>query len=210
MIDNYEQLENGVIKQIDKTDIVKYDIDYVDNRYNSYGDLSIRMSYLRLGYIIGSLGFIPNSILDIGYGNGDFLLVGSDIIKKCYGHDVSSYPLPIKENIYYTEHPYDSEYDVVTFFDVLEHFDDIYDIKNLKTNYIVVSVPDCHYYDDDWFMNWKHRRPSEHLWHFDRHSLINFMNEIGYDCISYSNIEDTIRKNNQPYSNILTASFKRI
>ena len=207
MLDNYVQLKNGVIKQIHKNADVIYDIAYVNDRYNSYKELSIKMSYLRLGYILGSIGRTPTSILDIGYGNGDFLSISSDIVPKCYGHDVSFYPIPKKDNIFFTSNPYMDEYDVVTFFDVLEHFDDIYDIRNLKANYIIISVPECHYYSDEWFAEWKHRRPDEHLWHFNRESLINFMNEIGYMVLNTTNIEDTIRKNNQPYSNILTAAF---
>ena len=35
------------------------------------------------------------------------------------------------------------------------------------------------------------------------------MNEVGYDVINISNIEDTIRKNNEQYSNILSGIFKK-
>ena len=35
------------------------------------------------------------------------------------------------------------------------------------------------------------------------------MLELGYTCMHTSNIEDTIRKNNKEYSNILTAVFKK-
>ena len=58
-------------------------------------------------------------------------------------------------------------------------------------------------------MNWKHRRPDEHLWHFDEDSLYNFMKRMGYTFISSSNIEDTIRKNKEGETNILTAVFKK-
>jgi len=73
MLSNYQKLENGVIRQIEKSDLINYNYDYVNNSYNTYGELGLRMAHLRTGYLIGSLGFIPNSILDIGYGNGDFL-----------------------------------------------------------------------------------------------------------------------------------------
>jgi hypothetical protein len=35
------------------------------------------------------------------------------------------------------------------------------------------------------------------------------MNEIGYDVMNITNLEDTIRKNGLDYSNILTGVFKR-
>ena len=101
------------------------------------------------------------------------------------------------------------KYDVVCFFDSLEHFDNIYIIKELKTDYIFISVPWCHNFSPDWFKSWYHRKPNEHLWHFNKESLLNFMSELGYNCIHTSNIEDTIRKNNKEYSNILTAIFKK-
>lgn len=207
MIENYTKLENGIIKQ--KNIINKkrtYDVDYIKNSYDVYKELSVRMSYLRLGYLLGSVNEI-NSIIDVGYGNGDFLNASKDVIQNCYGYEVNDYNIP--EKCLKVHNLYDHEYDVVCFFDVLEHFDDIYEIKNLKTKYIYISVPECHYISDDWFLNWKHRRPDEHLWHFNLKSLCNFMKEIGYDYIQSSNLEDCIRKPKDNNSNILTAIFKK-
>jgi len=206
MLENYKKHENGVIEQIIKNKF-NYTPDYVIKSYDAYGEITHRMSYLRLGHLIESLGYIPNSVLDVGYGNGSFLQACSNIIPSCYGSDVSNYKLP--SNIQFIDNIYESEFDVVTFYDVLEHFESIYDIKNLKTKYIVISLPDCHYFSDEWFNDWKHRRPDEHFWHFNKQSLINFMLELGYTCTHTSNIEDTIRKNNKEYSNILTAVFKK-
>ena len=209
MIENYTKLQNGVIKQnkyfVEKK---KYDVEYVDVRYNTYGEKNTQMSFLRLGYIIGSIGKIPDSILDVGYGNANFISACGKIISKCYGNDVSNYPLP--ETIKFVDDIYKDHYDVVTFFDVLEHFDNIYDIKNLKCNYVVISVPWCHYASDEWFVNWKHRRPDEHLWHFNDKSIVNFFGEIGFELINQTNIEDTIRKPTDNYQNILTCTFKKI
>lgn len=205
MLENYKELPNGVIKQsvINKR---KYDTEYIEKSYNTYGELGVRMSYLRYGFIIGSIGHIPNSILDVGYGNGDFLSVCKNTINKCYGYDISGYKLPegclLSESI-------EIEVDVVTFFDSLEHFEDISFVKKLKTKYVVISVPWCHNFSDEWFSKWKHLRPNEHLFHFSEKSLINFMNENEYELINYNNIEDIIRKNTNNDKNILTAVFKK-
>ena len=64
----------------------------------------------------------------------------------------------------------------------------IYDIQKLKTKYIYISVPQCHYISDEWFLNWKHRRPDEHLWHFNLNSITNFMKEIGFNIVSISSM----------------------
>tara|TARA_Y100000593_G_scaffold31767_3_gene62504 strand:- start:31751 stop:32401 length:651 start_codon:yes stop_codon:yes gene_type:complete len=207
MIDNYEKMLNGLVKQSSFFDKKKkYDTRYIDERYNSYGELSRRMSFLRLGFLLGAIPETPSKILDIGYGNGDFLNCAKDFISDPAGFDVNGYPVP--EGCRFVKDIYEERFDVVCFFDVLEHFEDIYEIRKLKTSYIYISVPECHYLSDEWFLNWKHRRPDEHLWHFNKSSLRKFMNELGYILITYSNVEDCIRTPDSNESNILTGIFK--
>ncbi len=206
MLENYSKNVDGVVYQVDKN-CIGYDKEYVNIRYVKYGELPTYMGYLRLGNIIGSLGRVPKSILDIGYGDGSFLKVCSDIIPGCYGYDISTYPIP---NGCFPVKDFTEEfYDIITFFDSLEHFEDIEFVKDLKCNFICVSVPDCHYKNDQWFENWKHRRPDEHLWHFNKKSLCSFMERMGYSLVSASNIEDTIRKSKEEESNILTCIFEK-
>jgi hypothetical protein len=206
MIENYEELSNGVIKQ-KKINVILYNYDYISKSYNTYGEKTTRMSFLRLGYLLGTLGFIPNSILDVGYGNGDFLKTCSEIINNCYGNDISNYPLP--KNIESVLDIQSKFFDVVTFFDSLEHFEDISFVKNLQCDYVFISLPWCHYHSDDWFYSWKHRRENEHIFHFNEKSLVNFMNENGFKLINLTNFEDTIRKPINEDKNILSAIFKK-
>lgn len=207
MLDNYERLNNGVIKQKQIFTSIDYGVEYSTTRYDAYGELTNYMSYLRYGYLIGSIGRIPDSLVDVGYGNGSFLSVCRNSITNCYGYDVSSYPIP--DNCIRLDN-LDAFFDVICFFDSLEHFHDITFVENLNCNYICISVPECHYISDQWFNSWKHRRPDEHLWHFNLNSLNNFMQECGFQVISSSNIEDIIRKPNTEYSNILTCIYKNI
>jgi hypothetical protein len=208
MLDNYKKDKNGVIFQIEKKEF-NYGLEYVETRYTAYDTTSL-MSYLRLGALLGKLApYEPMKLLDVGYGNGDFLKTASSVIPECFGADIlPAYPLP--ENIKFVEDIYCEEYDIVCFFDSLEHFDDIYDIKSLKTKYVFISVPWCHYISDAWFDSWKHRREDEHLWHFDLESLTKFFESLGYEYISHSSIEDIIRKPVDDMSNILTALFRKI
>lgn len=208
MLNNYISDRNGVIKQI-KKEPFSYDRNYIYERYDSYSKGS-ELSNLRLGFLIGTLGgYTPKSLLDVGYGNGDFLYTAASTIKECYGFDIEP-AYPIEEPILRTSSMYKREYDVVCFFDSLEHFEDIYEIRLLKTKYIMTSVPNCHNISINWFKNWKHRRPNEHLWHFNEDSITSFFNELGYENLVHSNIEDSLRK---PYdkelSNILTSIFKK-
>ena len=207
-IGNYTKLKNGVIKQNNVSKIT-YDYCY-SNKYNNYGEKSNYLSYLRLGVLLGVIGKTPDSILDVGYGNGDFLKASKNIIINCSGYDISGYPLP--NDICIEDSITQKHFDVICFFDSLEHFDDINIVDKLKCNYVFISVPWCHYLSDEWFLNWYHLRPNEHLWHFNDESLINFFKEKGFVCIHKSNFEDTIRKNetSNGYPNILSAIFKKI
>ena len=208
MLDNYEKLKNGIIKQKDIVDsLPSYNIEYVNERYNSYGEKGLQMAYLRLGVLLGALGKSPDSILDVGYGNGDFLKVCNGVISQCSGYDISNYPAP--KHVELVEDIFSQYFDIICFFDSLEHFQSISFISRLRCKYIYISVPWCHYISDDWFFNWKHRRVDEHLWHFNDTSLNNFFDENGYERIYLSSVEDIIRKPIDDLPNILTSIFKR-
>ena len=206
MINNYETDKNGVIHQ-KNVDIITYDQKYITQNYCTYKEKCVNMGHLRLGYLVGVIGYVPTSILDVGYGAGDFLSVCKNIIPNCYGFDITTLLPP--EGVNVVDSIYDQYYEVVTFFDVLEHFENIYDIQKLRCSYIGISLPWCHNTSDEWFESWKHRKPNEHLHHFNKESLKKFFSEIGYDCVGTSEIEDTIRKGSEP-KNILSAVFKNI
>jgi hypothetical protein len=207
MLENYKKDKFGIIHQIRKKEF-DYNLNYINNSYNTYGDLPKMISNLRLGYIIGVINKFPESILDIGYGNGDFLKLCSEVILKCYGNEISGYPIP--EKCEFVDNIISKEFDVITFFDVLEHFENINFISELKCNYLVISVPWCHYFSDEWFNDWKHRRENIHLHHFNDEALVNFMNNNNFECISLINVEDIIRKPIDENKNILTGIFKKI
>lgn len=206
MLENYELLPNGVIHQKSIKTPKNYDVDYVDERYNTYGVKGMQMAYLRYGYMKGVIKTKINKILDVGYGNGDFLRV-CDTIDSRFGNDISKYPLPA--GVMFVGDIMKYDYDVITFFDSLEHFEDISFVKDLKTKFVVISVPYCHNTSAEWFENWKHRREDEHLFHFNAISLCEFMFESGYTLMDISSIEDAIRKPEDSKANILTGVFKK-
>lgn len=112
MLDNYSKNEDNVIYQIN-IEKIQYDLDYVNSRYSIYPTTN-SMSHLRLGYLLGILNFIPNKLLDIGYGNGDFLKVASGIIPNCYGNDIEP-AYPLTNNVNFISNIYDNHFDVVCF-----------------------------------------------------------------------------------------------
>lgn len=198
-MENYRKDQFGVVHQINRENIPLPD--YGKER-NDYGQMSHNLSYLRLGYIQGLIQD-GDSICDVGFGNGDFLRACQKKYATCAGFDLVWDYLPegcVKE----TNLLDGKYYDIVTFFDSLEHFDDIDVIDQIDCNYVVISVPNCKHPDDDfWFSNWKHRKPNEHLHHFNADSLISFLIGHGYMIVDVSYIEDIIRKADYP-QNILT------
>jgi len=206
-MENYELLETGVMKQ-KNVDKITYDYNY-SNDYNKHGERGNYLSYLRYGVLVGVLQRIPDSIVDIGYGNGSFLNVCKDTIGRVYGCDISEFPVP--QGCQKIEISDISNVDVVCFFDSLEHFEDISIIKNLDTKYVFISVPWCHNFSTDWFLKWYHRKPNEHLYHFNKDALLKTFDMNGYNCIHSSNFEDIIRKNAESkyYPNILSCVFKK-
>lgn len=207
MLNNYEVTQDGVIKQVESNPY-SYDLSYSDSRYSNFNDRGNILN-LRLGYIIGSIGEVPNSILDVGYGNGDFLDSCNGFIRTLYGNDIQP-AYPLKPGITFVEDITKQYADVFTFFDSLEHFSDIEFVKDLQCKYVVISLPWCtNGLDDTWFENWKHRKPDEHLYHFTEKSLTNFMNRQGYTLMNYCNLEDKVRIDKALSPNILTACFKK-
>ena len=188
-----------------------YNEQYVKDRYESYGWQTRAMSLLRLHFIRDFINIDSLSVLDVGYGNGDFLDVCQKHGMLAYGYDVSGYKLP--KDVEAADNMFDEHYDLITFFDSLEHFKYIEFVEDLDCKYICISVPWCHYpkeASEEWFVKWKHLRPEEHYHHFTRLGLEAFMERMGYTMLDYNNIEDSIRgigKNMLP--NIMTAFFTR-
>lgn len=204
-MDNYIIDDIGIIHQVQHNAFKK---DYGVER-NNYGEVSNYLSYMRLGFIQGAIETSKeHSILDVGFGNGDFLRACKNHFKVCAGHDLFYDYLP--EGTVKQESLFDTFYNVITFFDSLEHFEDINFLDKLQCEYVVISVPNCASYDEEWFMNWKHRRPDEHLHHFNEHSLTRFLTDSGYVVTKVSFFEDSIRKDKNLPNNILTVVAEKL
>lgn len=178
-----------------------YDKKYVADRYDTY-DTTPVMSALRLGMLKGYIG--AGRLLDVGYGNGSFVKLAMKGGFDAYGCDVHHADYGVREA------GIDSEvsWDVVTFFDSLEHFPDLAVIKDLnsRTNMIMISFP-CRPDNFPDNRDWRHYRPGEHLHYFTLTSLTHLFS--GKQLLVSTNVEDTIRGRPQGRQNIATAIFAK-
>lgn len=217
-IDNYKYDQNGVFQQIQKEEFV-YDESYVE-LYDSpeYKMNATSLSKTRLHFLMFCMDkydsdhnkYLNMRLLDFGCGNGNFL-ISNELHRKIHSMEFFGYDLYEKhhdqKNYKFIDSPFDKRWDIVCFWDSLEHLKDPYDtVKKLDSKYVAVSLPwlpiNLNKFDE-----WKHKKPDEHLHHFNQESLIKFFDSLGYDCICVSNIEDTIRKSDINKPNILTGVF---
>lgn len=178
-----------------------YDPAYLGDRYRAIDDAVWLLSLRRLQVLRAF--HAPGRLLDYGCGTGRFVQLAD-----AHGFDLVDGPgRRVREG---DLHP--GRWDTVTFFDSLEHLPDPAGVvRSLAPACVMVSVPWCHYPDrPEWFMPWKHRRPGEHLWHWNRHTLDRFFAELGYAPLMHSTFEDEFRPNPaQPEPNILSAVYRR-
>jgi predicted TPR repeat methyltransferase len=214
MIDNYRIDEFGVIHQVEFTPIT-YDKQYI-SYYEDLSDRTIKLGYQRLGCILGLMGRIPDSVLEIGYGTGTFIEAAQITgVADCAGYDIARYPLPAGVRFVDWEAALDREWDLVAMFDVLEHIPDLSFLGRLNAKNLALAVPYCRYRElgeagDAWFRDWRMLLPNEHLHHFDRESLTALLDHHGFDCVSLNTFEDGIRvRPGEKGPNILCGFFSR-
>jgi hypothetical protein len=209
MIENYEMIEPGHWFQSTTTgEPMKYNTQYMDY----YTKMDDSMSRLREQLLSKYVSF--NSICDFGYGDGKFLnyvhkTMGDKV--KCYGHDISNFPL--NPEINFVGGINDIDVDVTTFFDSIEHipFPNIHEIlDSIKTKYVMISLPWMHErMGAEWFRTWKHRKENEHYHHLDSHGLIQLVHKANFTPMHICNHEDEIRKSVSYLPNILTIIAKK-
>lgn len=214
MLDNYRIDEFGVVHQVEFTPIT-YDKTYI-SYYDDLSDRTIKLGYQRMGWILGLMGRIPSSVLEIGYGTGTFVeAAGITGVADCAGYDIARYPLPEGVRFVDWENALAHEWDLVAMFDVLEHIPDLAFLGRLKARHLALAVPYCRCRElgaggDDWFRDWRMLLPNEHLHHFDRASLVALLAHHGFECVTLNTFEDGIRlRTGETGPNILSGFFQK-
>jgi len=190
-------------RQADLSVGVTYDAKYVADRYEAIDDRVWMLSLRRLAVLEA---FCPRRgrLLDFGCGSGRFVQAARTQGWDAWGYDVTT-GAGRRSGL-------QGPWDVVTFFDSLEHLPDpAAMVSQLNAQVVMVSVPWCHFPENsDWFSTWKHLRPGEHLHHWNDATLTAFFHKLGYWPLMQSScFEDDYRPGDGPLDNILTAVFRK-
>jgi 2-polyprenyl-3-methyl-5-hydroxy-6-metoxy-1,4-benzoquinol methylase len=153
---------------------VSYDASYVE-KYDAYP--TEEMSKLRLDYLLEFA--TEGRLLDFGYGKGDFVKAASEHF-DAYGYDIHGLDFGVQEG------SLDDQWDVVTFYDSLEHLPDLSIAERLAENakLVIISTPKPpKSFPKD--RSWRHYKPGEHLHYFSIDSLRCIVNK---SLIAHNNI----------------------
>lgn len=136
-----------------------------------------RMSDIRWNFIQSNLSLpLQSKVLDIGYGNGAFLKCAQAAGMTIYGIDVHQENFGIPTIDFDT----DIKFDLICFFDSIEHFVDFDKILDLDAKFVIVSLP---YRPRNLLQSpsaWRHFKPGEHLHYFSEDSLKRLMDRWGF------------------------------
>lgn len=206
----YMRDSTGTIHQIDPKPYT-YDAAYIERTYGTIPRERLNeTAFLRLGVLLGRCHGPATRLLDWGYGCGAFLRAAATHPRfRAFGFELNGLPVP--DCATFCGDPMDHTWDVVTFYDVLEHISDLSFLRHLKAETIVVTVPWCHANEKgwEWFNSWKHRKPDEHLHHWGARPLVSTLNALGWSAGYVDAPEDCTRRGlDSP--NILTAVAHRV
>ncbi len=176
---------------------MKYDLDYYENMLREYSATAEEISRKRWTFLSEhcepvALNQENAKVLDFGSGVGWFRAFRP---RWCdvWTCDIADYPQTGIEL---------QMYDVVCFWDVLEHIPDFGEIEPILalSKHVALSVPLA----KGGLLDWKHFKPGEHLHYFTEESLIALFHEYGF-VPTYKSTEIEC----PPREDILTALFRR-
>lgn len=184
-------------------DYMKYDKEYFD-KYVGYANTPIgdNITNFRCKFVMRHVNDVIN-LCDIGIGCGDFLTMITPKIPMSRGYDINPFGIEwLRQKRNYAD-PYLSKFDVMTFWDSLEHIPD-FDlmIANCR-KWLFISMPIYLNLHDDLLQS-KHFRKDEHFWYFTHLGLTELMYTHGFMFVASSNKERELGR-----EAITTFAFRR-
>jgi hypothetical protein len=149
---------------------MKYDLEYYENMLRQYSATAEQICKIRWEWISEA---DPKTVLDYGCGCGWFRAWRPKGV-EVHTYDIGGYPQTGIEL---------KMYDVVCFWDVLEH---ILDFRNIEpilalSRYVAATIPLVT--DDIELYQSKHFKPSEHLHFYKKETLDALMKRYGFELV---------------------------
>jgi hypothetical protein len=176
---------------------MKYDIDYYYNLLRIQGKTGEQIAKIRWNFVSGCA---PKNVLDYGCGIGFFGAYAPKGVK------IESFDIMPVIQTAIIRH----EYDLVTLWDVIEHFTDIDDLRDIcvKANYVACTIP-VKPADLPW-KKYKHWKPGEHTTYYDPEMLELLMDGFGFklvksgtpECPPREYIHSFLFQNVNPYGKV--------
>lgn len=164
-----------------------YDIEYYENLLRIHSVTAEEISQLRWHFLINNIvvqgGKELKKVLDYGSGVGWFRAWRPAGV-TVWSYDIGLYPQTGIDLI---------SYDVICFWDVLEHIRDFKDIEAVLrlADHVACTVPII---PDEGLSDWKHFKPGEHLHYFTKESLVALFDKFGFTPLVEDDAECPPRK----------------
>lgn len=151
-------------------------------------EIGVYINDFRINFVTKYADLIntKKTICDVGIGCGQFL---KKLPKNSsYGYDVNPIAVDWLVNNNHWADPYTHTFDIITFWDSLEHIPDFDKILFNARLLVFISMPIYTDLHDD-LLSSKHLRKNEHFWYFTHLGLVNLMYKLGFALVAVSNKE---------------------
>lgn len=137
----------------------------------------------------------PQTVLDVGIGDGAFLRAAAAQVPfglvELKGCDINPLGVEYLEQHGQLAHLDDEGgFDVVCFWDVLEHLPDPRVGLRASRKTALVSIPI--FESQLHALRSRHFKPGEHIWYFTRRGFLAFADQEGFDCVDILATESAI------------------
>ena len=144
------------------------------------------------------------TVLDYGCGPGAFNSCGPESFKR-FNYDINP-TCGFTERVWTGANKWPIT--ALTMWDSIEHVPNFYgEIKEINADWLFISTPNLESVIEP-VMFFRHYRPKEHIYYFDRHSLGVILEDLGYEIKEMNFDEGKLRNPNRPDA-ILTVVAKR-
>jgi SAM-dependent methyltransferase len=178
-----------------------YRSEYYGNRHGFTSKIFLKRSLSFLNHA----GTVPTKkrLLDVGCGDGSFLLAAKNSGWKVMGTEINPFPaqalgLDVRSSLQHL--PHDDRFDCITFWHSLEHMENLQKVFSKLEKFLnsegrlIIAFPDnssfqAKFFGPDWF----HLDVPRHLYHFNTLSLNFILKKAGFRILS-------IKRNELEYS----------